>query len=90
MGKDDRSPYVQEHMDLLAAVRGEAPYINEGVRCAESTMTAIMGRMSAYTGMELTWEDALNADLNIVPEVLDFNLPYPIGEVPIPAGAKKA
>ncbi len=84
MGKDDRNPYVQEHMDLLAAVRGEAPYINEGVRCAESTMTAIMGRMSAYTGMELTWEEALNSDLSIVPEVLSFDMKYPVGEVPNP------
>jgi len=86
MSQDDRDPYVQEHMDLVAAVRGEAPYINEGVRCAESTMTAIMGRMSAYTGKEYTWDQALNEDLNIVPEVLDFKLPYPVRPVPVPKG----
>lgn len=89
MGKDDINPYVQEHMNLLAAVRGDAPYINEGVQCAESTMTAIMGRMSAYTGMELTWDEALNSDLSIVPEVISFDEKYPVGEVPNP-GPKMA
>jgi predicted dehydrogenase len=86
MGQDGIDPYVQEHIDLVAAVRGEAPYINEGVQCAESTMTAIMGRMAAYTGKEYTWEQALNEDLNLVPPVLDFSLPYPVGEVPVPKG----
>ncbi len=89
MGKDDINPYVQEHMNLLAAVRGDAPYINEGVQCAESTMTAIMGRMSAYTGMELTWDEALNSDLSIVPEVISFDEKSPVGEVPNP-GPKMA
>ncbi|MBI2426113.1 MAG: Gfo/Idh/MocA family oxidoreductase [Candidatus Hydrogenedentes bacterium] len=86
--KDYVDPYVQEHMDLLAAIRGEAPYINEGVQCAHSTMTAIMGRMAAYTGKKLTWEEALNADLSIVPEKLDFSLSYPVGPIPVPGSAK--
>lgn len=84
MGKDDRNPYEQEHIDLTASVRGTGPYLNEGVRVAESTMTAIMGRMSAYTGKQYTFEEALNEDLNLVPEKLDFDLPYPVGPVPVP------
>lgn len=84
MGKDTMNPYVQEHIDLIKAIRGEAPYLNTGIVCAESTMTAIMGRMSAYTGQELTWDEALNADLSIVPEDLDWNKPYPIGPIPVP------
>lgn len=82
--KDDENPYVQEHIDFVASIRGTGPYLNEGVRCAESTMTAIMGRMSAYTGKELTWDQALNADLSLVPKDLDFKKPYPVGPVPIP------
>jgi predicted dehydrogenase len=88
-GKDDENPYVQEHIDLVKAIRGEAPYINEGVRTAESTLTAVMGRMSAYTGMAVTWEEAMNSDLNLVPDVLDFSKPFPVGPVPVP-GPKKA
>ena len=82
------NPYRQEHIDLVASIRGTGPYLNEGVRCAESTMTAIMGRMSAYTGKALTWEEALNADLSIVPENISFDGSYPLDPIPVPG--KKA
>ena len=42
-------PYVQEHIDLIASIRAGKP-LNELKTVAESTLTAIMGRMSAYTG----------------------------------------
>ena len=42
-------PYVQEHTDLIECIREDKP-INELKQVAESTLTAIMGRMSAYTG----------------------------------------
>ncbi len=80
------SPYVQEHIDLMASIRGEGPYLNEGVRTAESTMTAIMGRMSAFTGQELTFEEALNSDLSLVPEDLSFDKDYPVRPIPEPPG----
>jgi hypothetical protein len=76
-------PYVQEHIDLVNAVRGVTPYINQGVAMAESTLVAIMGRMSAYTGKTVKWEEAMNSDLSIVPE-LDFKKPYPNGPIPVP------
>ncbi len=83
LGTSGRDPYVQEHIDLVASIRGTGPYLNEGEEVAHSTLTAIMGRMSAYTGKKITWEEALNADLNIVP-ALDFGAPYPCGPVPMP------
>src|SRR5262245_60863771 len=52
------NPYVQEHTDLIASIRAGKPY-NELKQVAESTLTAIMGRISAYTGKALTWEEAL-------------------------------
>lgn len=88
MGEEGIDPYVQEHIDLVRAIRGEDPYLNEGVQMAESTMTAIMGRMAAYTGLKWTWEDALNADLDIVPATLDFDRAYPLGPVPSPGAHK--
>jgi predicted dehydrogenase len=87
MGEHGMDPYVQEHIDLVQAIRGEAPYLNEGVEVAHSTLTAIMGRMSAYTGKKVTWDEALNAELNIVP-ALDFSKPYPCGPVPKPGAHK--
>ncbi|MBX7258318.1 MAG: Gfo/Idh/MocA family oxidoreductase [Candidatus Hydrogenedentes bacterium] len=83
-GEKPIDPYVQEHIDLVNSIRGVTPYINEGVQVAESTMTAIMGRMSAYTGKELKWDDAINSDLSLVPEDLSFDKPYPLGPIPVP------
>ena len=84
MAKDDSDPYVNEHVALLKSIRGEGPYLNEGVRTAESTMTAIMGRMSAYTGQELTWDQAFNMDLSLVPEDLSFDKSYPVRPIAVP------
>ena len=58
-GTGDKSPYVQEHIDLQAAIRDGVDY-NEGVYGGMSTMTAILGRMACYSGKELKMEDALN------------------------------
>ena len=47
--------------------------INEGNQIAESTMTAVMGRMSAYTGQTLEWDWALNeSKLDLSPENMKF------------------
>jgi predicted dehydrogenase len=62
------NPYVQEHVDLQDAVRGNAPSLNEGRRIAESTMAAIMGRMAAYTGKDLAWDAALADPMDLVPK----------------------
>jgi predicted dehydrogenase len=77
-------PYVQEHIDLVDSIRGIKPYINEGSQVAESTMTAIMGRMSAYTGKALTWDQALNSPLSIVPAEWSLTKSYPTGPIPRP------
>ena len=61
------NPYVQEHADLIASIRRGRP-LNEGRRIAESTLTAIMGRMSAYTGREISWDWVLKASqLDLTP-----------------------
>ncbi|MBM4100152.1 MAG: Gfo/Idh/MocA family oxidoreductase [Planctomycetes bacterium] len=65
---DNPNPYVQEHVDLQEAVRGNAPYLNEGKRIAESTMTAILGRMAAYTGKDLSFAAALADPMDLVPK----------------------
>jgi myo-inositol 2-dehydrogenase / D-chiro-inositol 1-dehydrogenase len=79
--KDNR-PYVQEHADFIAAIRKGTPY-NELKTVAESTLTAIMGRMSAYTGKAVTWEQALNSKETLLPANLTFG-PLPTPPVPMP------
>lgn len=78
-----RDPYVQEHADLIASIRSGNP-LNEGRRVAESTLTAIMGRMSAYTGKEITWDFALNeSKLDLSPSRYEFG-PLPTPKVAMP------
>jgi len=56
----------QEHIDFVAALRrGETP--NDTRFLCESTLTAIMGRESAYTGKNITWDQILNSDLQLTP-----------------------
>ena len=71
-GKGDPHAYVQEHADLIASIRVGEP-LNETQNVAESTLCAIMGRMSAYTGKEVTWDQAMNSQLNLLPpDDIDF------------------
>jgi myo-inositol 2-dehydrogenase / D-chiro-inositol 1-dehydrogenase len=74
--------YVQEHTDLIASIRSGKP-VNELKQVAESTLTAVMGRESAYTGRTVTWEEALNASDALMPAHLEWG-PMPKPPVPMP------
>ena len=76
------NPYEQEHADLIASIRS-GNLLNEGKRIAESTLTAIMGRMSCYTGKAVTWDQAINSKLNLLPENLEFG-PHAVDPVATP------
>jgi myo-inositol 2-dehydrogenase / D-chiro-inositol 1-dehydrogenase len=76
------NPYVQEHTDLIESIRSGQP-LNELRTVAESTLTAIMSRMSAYTGQAVTWEQALNSKLDLMPETLSWG-PLPVPPVATP------
>jgi predicted dehydrogenase len=69
---DNIDPCIKQHADQIAAIR-EGKRLNEGKRIAESTLTAIMGRMSAYTGRALKWDWAMNASkLDLSPPKYEF------------------
>ena len=75
-----------EHFPLMEAIRKNQDY-NEAERGALSTLTAIMGRMATYSGKALTWDDALNSKLDLMPEKLAWDalpkvLPGPDGRYP--------
>jgi predicted dehydrogenase len=82
------NPYVQEHADLLASIRAGKP-LNEGERIAESVLTAVMGRMSAYSGQIVTWSQALKSNVSLMPAQLDFKAQLPEPHVAIPGKDKK-
>jgi predicted dehydrogenase len=78
--------YVQEHVDLIRSVLAGKP-LNEAKAVAESTMVAIMGRISAYTGGFVRMADLLQNDKAALydfacsPSALDFEK----GPIKLPA-----
>jgi hypothetical protein len=74
------NPYVQEHIDLLESIVARKP-INELKQVAESTLTAIMGRNSAYSGKAINWDQAVNSKLDTFPQNLAWG---PMKEPPVP------
>jgi myo-inositol 2-dehydrogenase/D-chiro-inositol 1-dehydrogenase len=93
----DRNPYVQEHVDLLNSILNNEP-LNEAHNVATSTLTAIMGRISAYTGKMVRWRDLMeNTDspwynLTLKPTAMDFEkgpvVAPPDDVAPIPGSEK--
>jgi predicted dehydrogenase len=81
-------PYQQEHADLIASIREGKP-LNEAKRIAESTLTAIMGRMSAYTGKLVTWEQAMKSEMSLMPSKIELG-PIPVAPVAMPGKDKVA
>jgi predicted dehydrogenase len=80
--------YQVEHNELFASIRKGEP-INDGDRMAKSTMLAIMGRMAAYTGQVIKWEDAMNSQENLAPANLsDWHSNIPVPPVAIPGVTK--
>lgn len=73
--------YQREHDLLFASIR-RGQTINDGKRLATSTLLAIMGRMAAYTGQQVTWDQALNSQERLIPETIDWN-----GSLPVPPRA---
>jgi myo-inositol 2-dehydrogenase/D-chiro-inositol 1-dehydrogenase len=89
-GEEDKNPYQVEHDELFASIRSGGE-INNAQYGAESTMTAIMGRMATYSGKVVKWDEALNSDLMVVPDedTLTFDSVPPVvpnadGFYPIP------
>ena len=85
--KNETNPYVQEHIDLIQSIRAGKP-LNELQGVAESTMTAILGRMAAYSGQTVTWEQALNSAENTMPRGLTESSELTVPPVPVPGKYK--
>jgi predicted dehydrogenase len=75
--------YQNEHDELFASIRSGKP-INDGEWMTHSTLLAIMGRMAAYTGQEVTWDQALNSQEKLVPDQLDWKMKLEIAPMAMP------
>ena len=60
--------YQLEHVALFNAIRGNRDYINNGVYMANSTLMAIMGRMAAYTGQLIKYEEVMKNETSLSPD----------------------
>ncbi len=79
----DVDMYQQEHNEMFASIRRGQP-INNGEYMAKSSLMGIMGRMACYTGQQVTYEQALNSTVSLVPPNLTFDMPMPVPEVARP------
>jgi predicted dehydrogenase len=84
--KNAPNPYEQEHLNLINSIRAGTP-LNEARAIAESTLTGIMGRESAYSGRSITWDEALNSTMDLSPDTYAFG-PMPFPDVPVPGRHK--
>lgn len=80
---ENNDMYQTEHNELFAAIRTEKPF-NDGERAAHSTMVAILGRMVAYTGQKITYNDALNSKESLVPLDYNWEMEMPVPPPPTP------
>ncbi len=79
--------YQIEHNELFASIRNGKP-INDGHRMAQSTLMGLMGRMAAYTGQEITWEQAMNSQEKLVPDEMDWKMKLEIVPMAMPGVTK--
>lgn len=86
-GGEPYEMYQKEHDVLFASIRKSKP-VNDGERMATSTMLAMLGRMAAYTGEQLTWEQALNSQEKLGPDKVDWNASLPVAPRPRPGVSK--
>jgi predicted dehydrogenase len=79
--------YQIEHDELFAAIRSGQP-INDGIWMAHSTLMALMGRTAAYTGKEISWDEAMNSQEKRVPDNLTWDMELPIKPMAMPGETK--
>jgi predicted dehydrogenase len=84
--RDD--PYVLEHVDLVNAIRTAQPF-NEAENTAKSTLAAIMGRTSAYTGAPVTWDEMMGSDMKLGSADYALDKPLKLDEMKVPVPGKE-
>jgi hypothetical protein len=82
--------YVQEHKELIESIRAGKP-VNMGEQLAHSSRLAIMGRMSAYSGRTIEWDDVVDSNETWTPvdmNALQMDTKMPAHQVPMPGRYK--
>lgn len=88
LGAKGISAYAQEHIDMVDSIQGRRPYINQSIPIAESTLTCIMARESAYSGMAITWDQILNSQQDLMPRAFGYDVKIEPTPLPVPGEYK--
>ncbi len=83
----DKSIYQVEHDEFFASIRSGKP-INNGDYMSKSSLLAILGRMAAYTGQQITWDQALNSKEDLTPAKYEWDMSLAAPVVAIPGSTK--
>jgi len=79
--------YQREHDVLFASIRSGKPK-NDDLNLATSTLLAIMGRHAAYSGQQITWDQALNSEVSLVPKPVDWTAKHEVPGLALPGRSK--
>ena len=88
LGAKGISAYVQEHINMVDSILGRGPYVNQSVPIAESTLTCIMARESAYSGMAITWDQIMNSKQDLMPKEYGYEVKTAPTPLPVPGEYK--
>lgn len=79
--------YQKEHDVLFSSIRAGKPK-NDDLNLATSTLLAILGRHAAYSGQLVTWDQALNSEVSLVPKPVDWTAKHEVPGLAIPGQSK--
>ena len=78
------NPFVAEHVRLVSAIRSNKP-VNDTDKHVQSVLMGIMGRMSAYTGKFVSWDEVMASNMKLGPETYAFGpVPGIPEQIPVP------
>jgi predicted dehydrogenase len=79
--------YQREHDVLFASIRSGKPK-NDDLNLATSTLLAIMGRHAAYSGQQVTWDQALTSEVSLVPKPVEWNAKHEVAGLAQPGRSR--
>jgi myo-inositol 2-dehydrogenase/D-chiro-inositol 1-dehydrogenase len=84
---EEEDMYQREHDVLFASIRRGKPK-NDDLNLATSTLLAIMGRQAAYTGQQVTWDQALNSEVTLVPSPIRWDAAHEVPGLAVPGRSR--
>ena len=82
-------PFALQFVNWVNRIRSNNP-VNQAEETAISTLVAIMGRIAAYTGVQVTWDEVMAMDMDLLPTELELkNMDMTQFAVPVPGRARE-